>query len=67
MIDPGSPASVKVKACDLGLQHAAAASEDDIAAWLSEYKRERQAIPSFLAGDRRTFEEIEREPPKVAA
>jgi hypothetical protein len=67
MIDPGSPASVKVKACELGLQHAAAASEDDIAAWLSELKRERPAIRSFLAGDRRTFDEIQRLPPKVAA
>jgi predicted DNA-binding transcriptional regulator AlpA len=67
MIDPGSPAWMKVKAGDLALQHAAAASEDDIAAWLLEYKREGQAIPSFLGADRRTFDEIEREPPKVAA
>jgi len=67
MVDSGSPAWIQVKACDLTLQHATAASEEDIAAWLSELKRTRQAVPSALPGDKLTFDEIARAPPKVAA
>ena len=65
MVDPGSPFLMQVRASDLVLLHATDASDKDIEAWVSELKR--QAGPAVLAGDRRTFDEIARLPPKVAA
>ena len=67
MVDRGSSASIQVTACDLALQHATEASEKDIEEWASELNRANQAGPAVFAGGRRTFGEVARLPPNVAA
>jgi len=55
MADPGTPAGMHVRAADLVLKHATDASEEDVAASLSDSERALGvAVPH---GDRRTFDD----------
>jgi transposase-like protein len=67
MVDPGASAATQVMACGLVLKHAKGAGEEDIEVWLADSRRARQAASTVLAGYRRTFDEIARLPPRVAA
>ena len=67
MRDPLAPASTRVRAADLALSHGRAAGEEDIEARLSVLGYAAEVAQAVLHGDRRSFNEIARERPKVAA
>ena len=64
---PGTPAATKVRAADLALIHGKAAMEEDVGTRLSVLGYAAEVAQAVLHGDRRSFNEIARERPKVAA
>jgi hypothetical protein len=67
MRDPDAPASTRARAADLALSHGKAANEEDIVARLAVLGYAAEAARAVLRGDRRTFDEIARDRPKIAA
>jgi predicted DNA-binding transcriptional regulator AlpA len=64
--DPRTTPGMRVRAADLGLTYAGAASETDIEACVAELDCSR-AVRSIRNSDRRTFGEMARARPRVAA
>jgi transposase-like protein len=67
MVDPLAPASTRVRAADLALSHGKIAIEEDIEARLSALGYAQDVAQAVLHGDRRPFEQIAKDRPKLAA
>lgn len=67
MVDPGASAATRVRAADLTLGHGKTAIEEDIGTRLSVLGYAAEVAQAVLDGDRRSFHEIARDRPKVAA
>jgi hypothetical protein len=67
MIDPAAPAGIHVRAVALVLSQGRDAGVEDFKASLAEFDCAPPPTPAVLDGGRRTFDQVGRERPRLAA